>query len=113
MHAGENPAGSGRRLWIPLFAALALVLASNLPGASGDARAATVDECSTAFNGSPASSDGCQLRETTGGSDCTFVAQCKYIEADGGGGSRTSSISVSLADADDLENCSGTLALSC
>ena len=114
MHAGENPAGPGRRVRIALFAALALVLASNLPGASGDARAATQAECEAAFNRSPASGGNCTLHRATSylADQCTVSANCVYT-SQGQTHTRFTELNLPLDDVDDLRNCSGTLALSC
>ena len=111
MHARENTAGPGRRLWIPLFAALALVLVSNLPGASGDARAATQAQCIAKFNQVPrpalASSTPPPPPRTTARSEGSAGPRARAARG------CSVSITVSLDDADDLQNCSGTLAVSC
>ena len=114
MHTRKNAAGPGRRIWIPLAAALALALASNLPGGSGDARAATADECTAEFNESPASSDNCTLRRASPflSDQCTISANCEYT-SQGQTLERFTELNLNLDDVDDLRNCGGTLALSC
>ena len=109
MHAGENTAGPGRRVRVPLFAALALVLASSLPAAASNHRAPTQQDCITAFGSSPASGT-CELQSTSAsGDNCTFDGLCQSSNST----STSTSITVSHDDADDLQNCGGTLALSC
>ena len=121
MHTVENPAGSGRRIWTSLFAALALAVASNLPGASNHAWATDSDvvviapeRCAVQFQQSPAA-DECTLKSASGSgsNDCAVTAACPHTSASGTSLSNTSSITVSYDDTDDLRNCSGTLALSC
>lgn len=121
MRAKENAAGPGRRIWIPLFAALALVLASNLPGISNHARATDSDvviiepnRCVPQFQRSPAFGECTSYNAAvSGSSDCAVTATCPYTSATGESLSSESSITVSYDDTDDLKNCSGTLALSC
>ena len=114
MRAKENAAGPGRCIWMPLFAALALVLASTLPGASGDARAATVEECTAEFEESPAHSGNCTLHRASPflTDQCTISANCQYTTK-GQTHTRFTELNLPLDDVDDLQNCSGTLALSC
>lgn len=116
MHTLENSAGARRRIRVSLFVALALVLASHLPGASGDALAATAEQCTTEFNESPASSNGCTLQSATpsGNSDCTIEANCSYSIPSVTSGTTSNTITVPLDDVDDLQNCSaGVLELTC
>ena len=68
----------------------------------------TEAQCTNKFDNSGAALS-CNLFSTSAsGDDCTFSAQCGT-----GDGWNDTSITVDIDDADDLVNCSGSLATSC
>ena len=99
---------TARRNCVCFVAALALALASSLPVVFADAQAASQSECIDEFNDSAASST-CELSSATAsGDNCTFGGLCSH-----GGSWHNTSITVDIDNADDLVNCSGSLATSC
>ena len=94
---------------IASVAALALIAGLSLAGVLNEAQATvTTAECVTEFNDSPASST-CEVETVSAsGNDCTFSATCQHS-----GTWHDSSITVNIGDADELVNCSGSLATSC
>ena len=81
---------------------LAAVLLLGVPTLSG---AATDSECSDAWDDSGAD-DSCSNEQIVAqGDDCWITALCQMAS----GGSRSDSITVSLASTDDINNCNGFL----
>ena len=97
-----------RRVCIVSVAALALIAGLSLAGVHAQAQATTQQQCITAFGNSTASNT-CELETATvSGDDCTFGGLCQHNNA-----WHDTSITVDIDDADDLLNCSGSLATSC
>lgn len=97
-----------RRTCVLSAAALTLVATFGLAGVLAEAQAATQSQCISEFSDSSASNT-CELETASAsGSSCTLGGLCQH-----GGSWHNVSITVTLDDVDDLQNCSGSLATSC
>ena len=98
-----------RHTCVLFVAALTLIAASSLAGVLAEAQAAaTQAQCISQFSESDAS-DTCEIDSADpSGNNCTFGGVCEH-----GGSWHDTSITVDVDDADDLQNCSGSLATSC
>lgn len=97
------------RAGIASVSTLALIAGFGLASVLNQAQATTTQaQCVTAFNSSDAH-DTCEIETATvSGNNCTFSGLCQYNNA-----WHDTSITVDIDDADDLVNCSGSLATSC
>ena len=98
-----------RRTCVLFVATLTFVAALSLAVALNQAQALTPSQCITAFGHSSASSSGCELDSAnTSGANCSFSGLCPHNSQ-----WISTSITVTHGEASDLQNCSGSLALSC
>ena len=98
-----------RRTCVLIVATLAFVAALSLAGALNQAQAVTQSQCIAAFGNSSASSSGCELESANpSGDNCSFSGLCPHNSQ-----WISTSITVTHGEASDLQNCSGSLALSC
>ena len=101
-----------RRACVVFLAVLGLVAASSFSAVHVEAQTASYTTCSDALTDDLASE--CEFEtakaSSTSTSDCYFEADCPT-----GAGTATNwtTITVPLSDVGNLQNCSGTLALSC